>query len=59
MLWLLDLLGKKKGVASLMLWLLIAIVITVAVIVIIWFLTGKLMTFNPGGGLLGGTASGG
>jgi hypothetical protein len=38
---------------------LIAIVITVAVIVIIWFLTGKLMTFNPGGGLLGGTASGG
>jgi len=40
-------LGKfRKGVASLMLWLIIAIVITAAVIVIIWFITGKLMGWD-------------
>ena len=55
-----NLLAKKKGVTSLMLWLVLAIVITIAVIVIIWYLTGMLMTFDPGGGQFGGAgASGG
>ena len=45
-------LGKfRKGVASLMLWLVIALVITIAVIAIIWLLTGKLMSWDISGGL--------
>ena len=41
----------RKGVASLMLWLIIAIVITAAVIVIIWFITGKFMSWDISGSL--------
>jgi hypothetical protein len=42
--------GKfRKGMASLMLWLIIAIVIAAAVIVIIWFITGKLMGWDVSG----------
>ncbi|MCX6815073.1 MAG: hypothetical protein NTY20_05500 [Candidatus Aenigmarchaeota archaeon] len=59
----LGIFGNRKGMASLMLWLIIAIVITAAVIVIIWFITGKLMGWNiplGGGGTFGGGgASGG
>ncbi|MEM7815946.1 MAG: hypothetical protein QXN71_02390 [Candidatus Aenigmatarchaeota archaeon] len=36
----------RKGVASIMLWLIIAVIITIAVIAIIWFLTGKLMGWD-------------
>jgi hypothetical protein len=58
--WIFSLFGNRKGMASLMLWLIIALVITVAVIVIIWYLTGRLMGWDIFGGAFGGRgASGG
>jgi hypothetical protein len=64
--WIFSLPGNRKGMASLMLWLIIALVIAVAVIVIIWYLTGRLMgwdvfggAFGKGGSFSGGGASGG
>jgi preprotein translocase subunit SecG len=48
----------RRGMASLMLWLIIALVIAIAVVVIIWMLTGKMMSWDLGG-FFGGGSSGG